>query len=198
MDYRALIVIIWACLIGAAAIAAEEQRTRIKIAVDDDAAGQQTFQFDSQDAGFDLQSMAVGESRTVTDTSGSVADVRRTEDGFELDFKGETIKLDDLQGHDGRHVEHDVDMHFDGGDSDGVKVKKIKMIKTDGAEGVTVISGTEIDAETRKRIQDVLTSAGQDGEVHFIDGSDMNVEGHTQAHGKREIRIIEKEMDVTN
>ena len=51
--------------------------------------------FDSDDAGFDLQSMAVGETRAVTDASGNVANISRTEEGFEIEVAGETIVLGD-------------------------------------------------------------------------------------------------------
>ena len=82
MNLRAVAVLFWTCLIGTAAIAGEERRTRIEIAVDDDASGQQSFLFDSQAAGFDLEGMVVGETRTLTDEFGQTADLRRTDDGF--------------------------------------------------------------------------------------------------------------------
>jgi len=81
---RKYAVLIWAFLLATAAIAGEEHRTRIDIDIDDEA-GQSSFVFDSEDAGFDLDDMAVGERRTLTDDSGNVADVLRTEQGFELD-----------------------------------------------------------------------------------------------------------------
>jgi phosphoribosylcarboxyaminoimidazole (NCAIR) mutase len=70
------------------------------------------------------------------------------------------------------------------------------MIKTDRSDGVTVISGSEIDADTRARIEEVLKDAGADGDVMFIDGSEMKDD--MQAHEKREVRIIKKEINETN
>ena len=204
MNFRALVVFSWVCLVGTAAVAGEEQRTRIEIAVDDDASGERTFVFDSQEAGFDLHSLAVGESRTLTDTSGNAVDVRRTTDGFEFDVNGKTVKVDDMPDVDdmhGTHGRHEIEMYVDDANAsvdDARKIKKIKMIKTEHATGVTVISGQEIDAATRERIQEVLKSAGQEGDVLFIDGSEFNDDGGAMMHGRHEVRIIKKEVDVTN
>ena len=185
---------------GAAAVAGEEYRTRIEIAVEDDASGQQAFHFDSQDAGFDLHSMAVGATRTVTDRSGTTADIRRTADGFEFDVNGRIIDLKDLH-EPGVHGEHEVEMHVDDGDHDVSVVKdvrKVKMIKTDNSDGVTVISGKEIDEATRERIREALRSAGQNDEVLFIDGREFDADIEAQTHGNHEVRVIRKEIDVTN
>jgi len=201
MNLKTLAVFLWVCLIAAAAIAGEEQRTRIAIEVDDDATGHQSFRFDSQDAGFDLHSMAVGESRTLTDESGNVANVLRTDDGFEIDVSGTTIDLKDLHELGSLHEGHEIEVHTDSDHSEVVVVKdikKVKMIKKGDANGVTVISGREIDAATRERIRAVLESSGEDGEVMFIDGSEFDVDSDARAHSGREVRIIKKEVDVTN
>lgn len=201
MNFRAIVVFFWAGLIGTAAMAGEEHRTRIEIAVDDDASGEQAFVFDSQEAGFDLHSLSVGESRTLTDKSGNAVDVRRTVDGFEFDVNGRTINVDDVPLVDGAHGEREIEMHLDHADSNVKKtrdIRKVKIIKTDNADGVTIISGREIDAATRERIQDALKTSGQAGEVRFIDGSEFDTYGGTEVHGRHEVRIIRKEVDVTN
>jgi len=201
MNFRALVVFFWVCLIGTAAVAGEERQMHIEIAVDDDASGEQTFIFDSQEAGFDLHSLAVGESRTLTGRSGNTVDVRRTDDGFEFDVNGKTIKVDGMPDVDDMHGRHEIEMFVDDSNSsvdDVRKIKKIKMIKTDHATGVTVISDQEIDAATRERIQEVLKSAGQKGDVLFIDGSEFDGDGGAEIHGRHEVRIIKKEVDVTN
>jgi len=172
MNLRTTAVISWACLLATAAIAGEEKRTHIEIEVDDDVSGHQAFTFDSQDAGFDLDSMVVGETRNLTDASGNTADVSRTDDGFEFDVNGKTIKLDNLHEVNGLHDEHEVEIHVDQSDNDVIavkRIKKVKMIKTTDAAGVTVISDNGIDVD-----------------------SDMH------AHGTHEIRIIKKEIDVTD
>ena len=197
MNYRKSVAAVCGLLLAAAVQAGEQQHTRIEIAIDDDAASEQSFVFDRQDAGFNLQSMLLGESRSVTDRSGSTADIRRTEDGFEIDVNGRTIDLPDMHGHDGAQGEHEIELMMDDTDADTVAIKKVRMIKSDSANGVTIISGSEIGPETRERIAEALRSAGQDGEVVYLDGSELHNDDH-QAHGSREVRIIRKEVDVTN
>lgn len=193
MKFRSIAAVICALLV-LDANAGEQHKTRIEIAVDDDASGQQSFVFDSEDAGFDLQSMLVGESRSITDRAGNTADLRRTEDGFQLDIGGNTVDLPDLTGDHAMHGEHEVKVLADGGDVN--VTKEIRMIKSDSTDGVTIISGGEIDAATRERIADVLEDAGHGSEIVYIDGAFHD--GEHQASGKREVRIVKKEVDVTN
>ena len=200
MNLRAAGILFWTCLIGTAAIAGEENRTRIDIAVDDDASGQRSFLFDSQAAGFDLDSMVVGETRTLTDEFGRTADLRRTDDGFEIHIDGKTVDLPDLYG-SRRHREHEVEMRFGGTDADAIvatDARRVKIIKTEHDDGVTVISGSEIDAATRERIQEALQASGHDGDVLFIDGSEFDVDSNHQVHSRHGVRIIKQEVDVTN
>lgn len=201
MNLRTITVFFWACLVGTAAVAGDEQRTRIEIAVEDDTSGQQTFHFDSQEAGFDLHSMAIGETRTVTDRSGKTADIRRTADGFAFDVNGETIDLEELHKINGMHGEHEIEMHIDDADSDVTVVKdvrKIKMIKTDTSDGITVISGRDIDEATRERIREALRATGHDDEVLFVDSREFEADIDIQTHGSHKVRVIRKEIDVTN
>ena len=183
-----------ALLMTVQASAGEQQQTRIEIAIDDDADGQQSFVFDSEDAGFDLSSMLVGESRSVTDRAGNTADLHRTADGFQLAFDGKTIELPGLTGDHAMHGEHQVEVLADGDDVD--VVKEIRMIRSGSADGVTIISGSEIDAETRERIAEVLKGAGHDGEIAYIDSAFHD--GEHQAGSKRKVRVIRREVDVTN
>jgi hypothetical protein len=192
---RTIAVFLWACLIATAAAAGEEHRTQIKIAVDGE--DHQIIEFDSQNSDVDLQNLAIGESKTLTDTGGEEVTVTRTDNGLEFSVGGETIEIDHMPG--GMHGEHDVNIEIDGDASGDVIVKKhksVRMIKTDSSDGVTVISGNEIDADTRARIEEVLKDAGADGDVMFIDGSEMKDD--MQAHGTREVRIIKKEINETN
>ena len=200
MKFKKYAVLLWAILLATAAVAGEEHRTHIRIAVDDDGTGQQSFMFDSDDAGFDLQSLAVGETRAVTDASGNVANVSRTEGGFEVEVAGETIVLAD-PGLGDLGAEQDFAMHLHG-DAHAVDVdtdvvidgaRKIKIVKTGGADNVTVISGGAIDEATRQRIREALASAGEDNEVEFIDSTAFNTNG-----ARKEVHIIRKEVDVTN
>ncbi len=52
--FRKFLVLFWAFLLATAAVAGEEHRTKIEIAIDDDDSGHQSFKFDSKDAGFNL------------------------------------------------------------------------------------------------------------------------------------------------
>jgi hypothetical protein len=188
-----LIVIAWGCLIAAAAVAGEEHRTEIKIAVEGDDANHRVFRFNSEDSDIDLQNMAVGESQVITDSDGNEVTVSRTENGLEFDIEGEKVEIADMHG------KHDLTMiHKSHHDEDIVieKHKQVRMIKTSDSNGVTIISGDEIDEATRAALEKVLKDAGKDGDVMFIDGSEL--QGSEQAHGKREVRIIKKEIDATN
>ena len=178
MTLRTLAVFFWACLIGTAAVAGEEHRTEIKIAIDGEDATHRVFRFDSQDSDVDLQALEVGESEVITDSDGNEVKVLRTENGFEFDVEGEKIEIAGLHG------EHDFAMLHKAHDDDDVVIKKhkqVRMIKTNDAHGVTIISGDEIDEETRAELERVLKKAGKDGEIVFIDGSELK--GDQQAHG---------------
>lgn len=190
MTLRTFTVFLWVCLIGTAAIASEEQRIHIKIAVDGDGQDHQVIEFDGLDADIDLQSLAVGESKTLTDTGGKEVTVTRTENGVEFDVDGEKIEIDHLPG--GMHGEHDIDIEIDGREIH----KEVRVIKTDSSDGVTIISGHEIDAEARAKIEEILKNAGENGDVMFIDGSELHDD--MQAHENREVLIIKKETNVTN
>jgi ribosome-interacting GTPase 1 len=76
------------------------------------------------------------------------------------------------------------------------KHKQVRVIKTNDSNGVTIISGDEIDGDTRAKLEKVLKEAGKDGEILFLDDSELS--GDEQAHGKHEVRIIKKKIDVTN
>ncbi len=190
MIIKRFLVLFWAFLLATAAVAGEEHRTKIEIAIDDDDSGHRSFKFDSEDAGFNLNDMAVGETRELTGESGNTALVTRTDNGFVMEIDGEKIDLSDL------HDAHVVHMNVDGDHKKMKKHKKVRMIKTDDDDGVTIISGKAIDEETRERIRELLQSAGQDGEVVFVDSSELTAGGG--AHGRHEVRIIKKEVDVTN
>ena len=168
--------------------------------MDDDGTGQQSFMFDSDDAGFDLQSLAVGETRAVTDASGNVANVSRTEAGFEIEVAGETIVLSDPGlGNLGDEQDYAMHMHSDAHavdvDTDVVieGARQIRIVKTGNVDDVTVISGGAIDEATRQRIREALASAGEENEVEFIDSTEINSNG-----ARKEVHIIRKEIDVTN
>ena len=187
MRIRTFTVFFWLILIGAAALAGEQHETHIAIEVDD---GTDTFTWHSDDSDLDLDSLEVGESRTLTSEGGKEATVMRTEDGLVFDVDGETIDVMKLHGGDRVkmiHGEHDIEVNTE---------KRIEIIKTGGDEAVTIISTAGIDDAKRARIEAALEEAGVEGDVLFLDGSDLHEDG--QAHARREIRVIRKEKDATD
>jgi hypothetical protein len=186
MRIKTLTVFFWLILIAAAALAGEKHETHIKIKVDD---GADTFEWHSDDSDRDLESLEVGESTTLTSASGKEATVTRTEDGLVIEVDGKTIDV--MKFHDGDHkmtIHGDHDVVIDG---EKRIEKRIEVIRTDGDEAVTIISAEGIDDEKRARIEAALEEAGVDGEILFLDGSELHEDG--QAHAKREVRIIRKE-----
>jgi hypothetical protein len=189
---------------ASAAIAGEQHETHIKIVTDDTDAG--VFEWQSSDPGADFSDLAVGESRTLTGDDGTDVTVTRTGEGLEFDIDGKKIELAEFVG-DG-DVTVDIDVHDDGDgkhivreihkDGDVVieKSKNVRIIKTDDDADVTIISSDAIDDATRARIEAVLKDAGKDGEILFIDGSELG--GDAQAHGEHDVRIIRKEVEKTN
>lgn len=191
---RTFTVFLWVSLIAGAAIASEQHRAEITIAIDEDHSDHSVFRFDSRDSGVDLHELEVGESKTYTDDDGNEVTVTRNDDGFVFDVGGEKIVVADFMN-DG----HDLKMlHLEDVDEDVVveRRRKVHMVKTDDDVGVTIISGDEIDADTRARIKQVLEEAGKDGEILFIDGSELS--GDETAERRHEVRIIKKQLDVTN
>jgi len=204
VNLRPVFVFLWGCLIASAAMAGEQHETRIKIVTDGDDDG--VFEWHSTDPNADFSDLEVGESRTVTGDDGKEVTVTRTGDGFEFDVDGKKIELmefaegdaitvdvDVRRGGDGEHVVHKS--HKDG-DVVIEKSKSVRIIKTDDAADVTIISSAQIDAATRERIKAVLKDAGTDGEILFIDGSEMS--GDAQAHGEHDVRIITNKVEKTN
>ena len=68
MSLRTITVILWGCLIATAAIAGEEHRMKVEIAVD----GEDHKVFEWHGDGTTLDDLEVGESKTITDDDGNV------------------------------------------------------------------------------------------------------------------------------
>ncbi len=171
----------------------------IEVALDDDQSGEQLFRFDSQDAGFNLHDMQVGESRTITGESGETALVVRTEDGFEFDVNGKKIKMGDVGGSHGVamvHREHYADALVNV-DEDVHVAHAIKVVRVGGADDdniATIITNDSLDEATQQQIRDVLSTSGHAGEVTFIDTNSA----HGDYAGMKRVHIIKQEVDVTN
>ena len=186
-----------------AAVAGAKRETHVKI-LTDDADG--AFEWHSSDPNADFSDLEVGESKTITGDDGEEVTVTRTEAGLEFDVDGKKIQL--MEFIDDGDVTIDIDVLHDGEDGHVVhkigkdgeviveKSKRVKIIKADDAADVTIISSDEIDEETRARIEAALKDAGKDGEVLFIDGSELGSDA--QAHGEHDVRIIKKKVEKTN
>ena len=199
MKVKAILVCVFTIVLVAAAYAGEQHRMHVEVVVDDDAEGMQVFSFDSADAGFDLQDMQIGESRTITGESGETALVVRTEDGFEFDVNGKKIQLDDMgDGVDYTmgYGEHHAEMLINA-DEDVHIARKVKVMKFDGTstgDNVTIITNDSLDDATQQQIRDVLLSSGRTGEVTFIDTNNA----HGDHAAMERVHVIRQEVDVTN
>jgi hypothetical protein len=59
----------------------------------------------------DINSLAVGEAKTIETDSGKVIDILRTSDGAEIYVDGELLEMD--FNHDGLHADHAVETHVE-------------------------------------------------------------------------------------
>ncbi len=186
MNLRAITLFLWCCLIGTAAIAGEERETKIVIKTDGGEDG--TFEWVSHDTNADFSNLEVGESKTVTGDDGKEVTVTRTDQGLEFDIGGKKIEMPHFG--DAEHMIHK--MHKDG-DVVVDKSKNVRIIKADSTEGVTIISTNEIDDETRAKLEKVLKEAGTEGDIMFLDGSELRGDEQAGAHG---VHIIKKKIEV--
>lgn len=149
-----------------AALAAGDVHRKMVIALAGDG-GQTRLELDSDEMGFDLHEMQVGENRAFVDTEGRNVLVTREADGFVFEVDGETLRMPALHhGHRPAPGIADIDVDHVG----------VHMLHGAGAAaglpspGVMIISDTAIDEQTQQAIRSLLESAGQPGEVRFIDG----------------------------
>ena len=131
-----------------------------------------------------IDDLAVGETKTITDADGNEVTLKRTEDGLEIEVEGETIEV--LHPHGDSDAKDAVIMEH----------RMVKVVKAGDGADVTIISADKIDDETRAKLQEVLRASGTEGEIMFIDGSELH--GHEQAGTRREVRVIKKKVDATN
>ena len=92
---------------AAASFASEEVQTKMRIAVVDDRAdGEIRIELDSDEIGFNLHDLQVGENRSIVGKSGQSILVTRQEDGFVFDVDGNTIEMPVFDGdHHGSEVD---------------------------------------------------------------------------------------------
>lgn len=169
-------------LAGSALAGDETKRVMAIEVVGDDSTNASSFFFNSEDLGFDLDEMQVGETRSVIDESGKSVLITRKEDGFSFNVDGKEIDLPDFA--DGEHE----GMHWvsaDGDDDINVHVmRNVETTSMRSMEGTVILSSDPIDDATQQAIKSLLESAGYDSEVQFIDH-----------HGEHERKVMIKKVE---
>ena len=167
----------------------------MKIVVAGDSTSDSTaIHWSSNDSGFDMQGMQLGETHSIVDESGRSILITREAEGFKFDIDGETIVVPDFD-FDAPHMAFvggsdfstDVDVEIMG-EHDMTSRSMSLMMPGHESNGVTIISGEALDASTKESIKAVLQSAGRDDEVIFIDGSGGS-------DGKQ-VRVIRKQIEI--
>lgn len=161
-----------AALLGVAGSGLAGEKAKHVMAVEvagDSTTDTMSFELNSEELGFDLDEMQIGETRSIVDEAGRPILITRNEDGFSFNVDGKVIDLPDFHTVDGHGMQWIAD---DG--AAGVNVHVIKGAKTktmSESDGTVIISSTPIDETTRQSIQTILESAGHSGDVEFIDHS---------------------------
>ncbi len=174
-------------IFGAAALADVEEKREMKIIVAGSSSDDSTtFHWTSDDPGFDMESMQLGETHSIVDESGRSVLITREAEGFRFDVDGETIMVPDMGGY-GPHLAF-VDGSDFTADFDIEVMGDHQMMSSHGAGGVTIISSEALDATTQESIKAVLQSAGRNEEVTFIDNS-----GGSDG---RHVKIMRKQVEI--
>ncbi len=186
MNLKETAALIAVCLFATAAYSGEQLHHNVEVIVvgaDDD--GETRLELNSEDLGFDLHDMQIGENQSIVDKEGRAVLITRTEEGYTFEVDGKTIEMpafDDLHGanvwisDDGHTANIDVRIMHDGMSAESM-----------GMEGVMIFSGKEIDEATQQVIRTALESAGH-SDVSFAGGD----EG-----GPHQVHVIKKVVEVT-
>lgn len=170
---------------GAAMAQEVEKKMEIRVVVAGDGSDEASeVHWVSDDMDFDMEDLAVGETRTIESESGKTVTITREEEGFSFDIDGKTVMMPDMGAH-GTHMafigeggpHEEIDVQVMGGDA--------HVMRAHHPDGITIVSGKALDDSVKESIRSVLISAGNNEEVTFIDGS----EG-----GKR---IMMKKIEIT-
>ena len=173
-------------LFAAAAYAGEKDHSAIEIVViSDDAAGKTRLTLDSDDLGFNLQDMQIGENRAIVDKEGRSILITRGEDSYSFDVDGKTIEMPLFDSHE--------NMALWASDADHTSNVDVRVMHEGMApnvmvhdQGVMIFSGKKIDEATQQIIRTALESAGHES-VHFAGGD----EG-----GPHQVRVIKKVVEI--
>ena len=170
---------------GAATAQDVEKKMEIKVIIAGHGGDEASeMHWSSNDMDFDLQDLAVGESRTIESESGKNVTVTRAEEGFSFDLDGKTVMMPDMGEH-GTHMAFvgDGEIH-EAIDID--VISDVHVMRAHHPEGVTIVSGKPLSDSVKDSIRSVLISDGNNEEVTFIDGSE---------DGKR---VMVKKIEIIN
>lgn len=170
--------------LGLSAVQAQDmaKEVEMKIVVVGDGADGETFQWENSDPSLDLDTLAIGETRTIESDDGRIVNVTRREQGLEFDVAGETVIVPEM------HQVGTIAARIHGQESDIALdvMDDVQIVQADGPAGVTIISDEPLDDSVRESIRSVLISAGRDDEVRFLDGRGDH----------RRVEIIRKKVEV--
>jgi hypothetical protein len=181
-------------LFATAVFAGEDHHAKVEIKViSDDGDGNTHLVLDSDEMGFNLHDMQVGENQSVIDKEGRAVLITRTEDGFAFEVDGKTIDMPDITAPDANSVvvgdfefatETDVDVHVIRNHI-GTPPAPHAMA---GMDGVMIVSGKKIDEATQQVIRIALETAGHES-VHFAAG---------HGGGPHQVRVVSKVIEVSD
>ena len=198
MNLKNIVSVVAALAMATAALAGEEFRTKLSIAVIE-GDGDDGIHIEFDDLGLDFHQMQVGENRSIIDKSGRSILVTREEDGIRFDLDGRTITMPML------HEDSHNFMWIDGGGAENVDIdfmhhRKFLMDRGNfvmdhsnfasmhSMDGTMIVSDAPIDAATQQAIKSLLESTGHASEVRFVDGENRN-------HGLHEVRLMKTEIE---
>jgi len=173
-------------LFTTAAYSGEKEHHKMEITViAEDGQGATHLTLDSDELGFNLHDMQLGENRSIVDKEGRSILVTRGEDSFSFNIDGKMIEMPVFDGHgDGNVWASKVDHVED----TNVRVMHDGMAPNVmfDAEGVMIFSGKKIDEATQQIIRTALESAGHEN-VHFAGGDDGGPHG---------VHVVRKVIEV--
>jgi len=173
MRFRKLLLGVVAIGLAGSALAGEDTKMKMKIAVVDGEGDDGVhFTIDSNDLDFDLADMQEGESRSIIDEAGRSILITRQGDGYTFNIDGETIELPGLMGDQhhgmvwvGEGDDSDVDVHV-------LRDSNFTMMHEENE--TMILSPKPIDEATQQAIRSLLESGGYGGDVNFVDRSDAH------------------------
>jgi len=186
MNVKQIATLLATVLFAAVAYAGEKGHRGVEVVViSDDSDGETRLMLDSDDLGFNLHDMQVGENRSIVDKDGRSILITRGEDSYSFDVDGKTIEMPLFDSNE--------NMALWAPDADHTSTVDVRVMHDGTApnvmihdEGVMIFSGKEIDEATQKIIRTALESAGHES-VHFAGGE----EG-----GPHQVRVIKKVVEI--